>query len=70
MHTGTVKALNLDRGFGFISPFGDKDVFFHITALSHELEFNEQLQGRLVTFQLDRNARDGRPHATNIEPAT
>ena len=33
MHTGTIKKLIRDRGFGFISDTDGKEVFFHQTSL-------------------------------------
>lgn len=46
---GTVKSIQ-DRGFGFISVVGGKDVFFHCKSLDHSLPFDEQLTGRRVEF--------------------
>lgn len=67
--TGTIKHINTDRGFGFVEPIGPgRDVFFHFTALSADLPFNEQLQARRVEYDTEED-RDGRPRAINIRPA-
>ena len=53
MHSGYVKAVVVDRGFGFIAgcAAAGRDVFFHCSAL-RDLEFNEQLTGREIQFEL------------------
>lgn len=54
-HTGTITKLFLDRLFGFIRARirGEKrEVFFHLNGLSEELEFDEQLMERRVSFIL------------------
>jgi len=51
MHEGTIKAIRSDRGFGFISEPSGPDYFFHMSELV-DLEWNEQLQGRRVLFNV------------------
>jgi cold shock CspA family protein len=66
MHIGTIKAVRLERGFGFISRPQAPDIFFHCRDLVG-LPFDEQLQERRVRFveiQTDRGAR-----AREIQPA-
>jgi cold shock CspA family protein len=51
MHEGTVKAVRLDKGFGFISSPNQPDVFFHASELI-ELPFDETLRERRVRFNI------------------
>lgn len=54
---GTVVKVNLDRGFGFIAADGESaDVFFHISELRN-LEFDEQLTGKRVTFEMGETTK-------------
>jgi cold shock protein len=49
---GTIVRVNLDRGFGFVRPEGDRgkgDHFFHRTALVNVV-FDERLQSQPVEF--------------------
>ena len=34
MHTGRIKKLVCDRGFGFISDTGGREIFFHQSSLA------------------------------------
>lgn len=65
MESGTVVRLNLERGFGFISPavYG-ADVFFHFRTLQGDLEFSEQLIGRRVEYET--GTHNGRPCAVTV----
>ncbi len=63
---GTIKTLT-DRGFGFITPEGgDKDVFFHSSALTG-VEFDALNVGDSVTF--DTEDSDKGPRAINVATA-
>ena len=66
--TGTVKALRVDKGYGFIAITGQPDAFFHFRDLLPELLFDEQLLERRVDFALEQNERGQR--ARNIQAAT
>ena len=63
---GTVSAMITERGFGFISSPGLRDIFFHMSDLSG-LEFDEQLRERRVVFDILDTDRG--PKAVNIRPA-
>jgi cold shock CspA family protein len=67
---GTVKTIVADRGFGFITPHeaGQADTFFHMTALRGGMEFDAQLTGRRVEFDLTTDERSGRNRAANVRP--
>ncbi len=64
---GSVKFFNTEKGFGFITPAdGSQDVFFHITQCVETYEMPQE--GDEVSFDIGAG-RDGRPAATNVEPA-
>lgn len=64
--TGTVKRLT-DKGFGFITPEGgDKDVFFHSSALVGAT-FADLKVGDMVTFEVEES--DKGPRAANVQRA-
>jgi len=64
---GHIQSLVLERGFGFIAVQGSTaDVFFHCRSLV-DLEFDEQLRGRRVTFAVEHHA--GKTRATNVRAA-
>jgi CspA family cold shock protein len=53
-----------DKGFGFIKPeTGDKDVFFHASALV-EGSFDELKEGDAVTFDVEEGPKG--PAAANV----
>ncbi len=66
-HEGFVKALKIDRGFGFIAAVDMPDIFFHQDYLNESLTFDEQLQGRRVLFDTEPGRRGVR--AINIRAA-
>lgn len=64
--TGKIKTLT-EKGFGFITPDGgDKDVFFHSSALVG-LEFNDLQVGDAVSFETEES--DKGPRAVNVQRA-
>lgn len=64
--TGTIKRLT-DKGFGFITPEGgDKDVFFHSSALVGAT-YADLKVGDMVTFEVEES--DKGPRATNVQRA-
>lgn len=57
-----------DEGFGFIKPDeGDKDVFFHATAISEGTSFDELSAGDVVTFDIEEGPKG--PAAANVMKA-
>jgi len=49
--TGTIKRLNVERGFGFIQPAGGgSTIFFHVKHIDSSLEWGESLVELPVTF--------------------
>lgn len=64
--TGKIKTLT-EKGFGFITPDGgDKDVFFHSSALSG-VEYNDLQVGDTVSFDVEQS--DKGPRAVNVSRA-
>jgi cold shock protein len=55
MAEGTIKRLT-DRGFGFISTGGAKDLFFHSSSLEG-ITFEELREGQKVTFTEGRGKK-------------
>lgn len=63
---GTIARLT-DRGFGFITPAGgDKDLFFHSSALVGAA-FNDLRVGDSVSFETEDS--DKGPRAVNVQKA-
>ena len=51
MSTGTVKWFNADKGFGFITIEGAKDIFVHYSSIQAN-GFKTLVEGQLVEFEL------------------
>lgn len=64
MYEGTITAVKLDRGFGFIAVANQPDVFFHESDLDPALEFDEALIERRVRFTIKTGAKG--PRAAGI----
>ena len=65
MPEGTIKKI-MDKGFGFISTGGDKDLFFHNSAVQGA-SFDDLREGQRVTFTEGRGQKG--PCAENVKPA-
>jgi CspA family cold shock protein len=64
MAEGTIKRLT-DRGFGFISTGGDKDLFFHSSSLEG-VDFDNLQEGQKVSYTEARGEKG--PCAENVKP--
>ena len=64
MPEGKIKKL-MDKGFGFISTGGEKDLFFHNSACEG-VRFDELYEGQIVTFKEGRGPKG--PCAENVKP--
>ncbi|HEY4310294.1 MAG TPA: cold shock domain-containing protein [Pirellulales bacterium] len=63
MAEGTIKKV-MDKGFGFISLGGGKDLFFHSSALQG-VEFEDLREGQKVSFTEGRGPKG--PCAENVK---
>lgn len=63
MHTGKIKKLVRDRGFGFISDTDGRELFFHQTGLI-ETSFNGLNEDQQVEFDVEKS--DKGPRAIKI----
>jgi len=64
MAEGTIKKLT-NKGFGFIKTEGDKDLFFHSSALQG-VSFDELHEGQKVSYTEGRGQKG--PCAENVKP--
>jgi CspA family cold shock protein len=65
MHTGKIKKLIRDRGFGFISDTDGREIFFHRSNLL-DVEFDSLNVDQEVEFEVDKTPKG--PSAINIRP--
>ena len=67
MATGTIKRLQRDKGFGFITPDGGgADVFAHFSAIAAD-GYRSLSENQRVTFEITQGPKG--PQASNIQPA-
>jgi CspA family cold shock protein len=66
MHTGKVKKIVRDRGFGFISDTDGREVFFHQSSLM-DFQFDALREEQSVEFEVENSAKG--PRAVNIKVA-
>ncbi len=62
MAEGTIKRIT-DKGFGFISTDGDKDMFFHSSSLE-DVRFEELREGQRVAYEIGQGPKG--PRAENV----
>lgn len=63
---GIIKSFNVQKGFGFIGREGDRDIFFHITAIkSRKIDI---AVGAEVSF--DTEPSDRGPRAIGVKVLT
>ncbi len=63
--TGTVKWFNAEKGYGFISVEGGKDVFVHYSAIQAD-GFRTLQEGQQVQFDIVDGKKG--PQASNVQP--
>ncbi len=65
MHTGKIKKLVTDRGFGFISDTDGRELFFHQSGLV-DAKFSDLTEGQEVEFEVEKS--DKGPRGVNVRP--
>lgn len=63
MATGTVKWFSAEKGYGFISVEGGKDVFVHYSAIQAD-GFRSLQEGQQVQFEIVEGRKG--PQAANV----
>lgn len=63
MHTGKIKKLVSERGFGFLSDNDGREIFFHQSSLT-DGSFNSLREGQEVEFEVEKS--DKGPRAINV----
>lgn len=66
MHTGKIKRLVRDRGFGFISDTDGREVFFHQSSLI-DVQFDALQEEQTVEFEVEKSPKG--PRAINVKVA-
>ena len=66
MHTGKVKKLIGDRGFGFISDTDGREVFFHQSSVI-DAQFSDLREDTPVEFEIENSPKG--PRAVNVRIA-
>ena len=64
MHTGKIKKLIRERGFGFISDTDGREVFFHQSGLM-DVQFDALLEDQAVEFEVENTPKG--PRAINVK---
>jgi len=63
MHTGKIKRLVRNRGFGFISDTDGREVFFHGSSLV-DIQFDALNEDENVSFEVEKSDKGAR--AVNV----
>jgi len=63
MHTGKIKKLVSDRGFGFISDTDGREVFFHQSSVM-DVKFSDLTENQEVEFEIEKSEKG--PRAANV----
>ena len=66
MHTGKIKKLVRERGFGFISDTDGREVFFHQSSVI-EAQFDALKEEQEVEFEIEQSPKG--PRAVNVHIA-
>jgi CspA family cold shock protein len=65
MHTGKIKKLVRDRGFGFISDTDGREVFFHQSGLV-DVQFDALTEDQTVEFEIEKSPKGPRAISVKI----
>ena len=63
MHSGQIKKLIRERGFGFISDTDGRELFFHQSGLL-DAKFDALIEEQRVEFEVEKSQKG--PRAINI----
>ncbi len=63
MHTGKIKKVVRERGFGFISDTDGREVFFHQSSLI-DMQFDALKEEENVEFEIENSPKG--PRAVNV----
>ena len=63
MHTGKIKKLIRDRGFGFISDTDGRELFFHQSSIM-DATFDALNEDQDVEFEIEKSPKG--PRAVNV----
>jgi CspA family cold shock protein len=63
---GTIVRLIRDRGFGFVSTLGGKEIFLHASTLPQGV-FDSLQEGQAVSFDIENDAGGRGERAVNVE---
>ncbi len=66
MHTGKIKKLVSERGFGFISDTDGRELSFHQSSLI-DVKFTDLTEGQDIEFEVEKS--DKGPRAINVRIA-
>ncbi len=66
MHTGKIKKIARERGFGFISDTDGRELFFHQSSLT-DLKFEDLREEQEIEFEVEQSPKG--PRAINIKAA-
>ncbi len=66
MHTGKIKKLVRERGFGFISDTDGRELFFHQSGLV-DVKFDALNEEQAVSFEVEQSPKG--PRAINVRVA-
>jgi len=69
MHTGKIKKIVGDRGFGFINDTDGREVFFHQSSLI-DVKFSDITEGQEVQFEIEKTAKGPRAINVSVAPKT
>ena len=60
MPQGKIKRLVADRGFGFIETDGNDDLFFQLSSLVDDLNFEELGEGDVLEYEVGETPKGKR----------
>jgi len=64
MHTGKIKKIVRERGFGFISDTDGREMFFHQSSLI-DVTFDALQEDQQIEFEVEKSPKG--PRAINIK---